>query len=159
MEAMMLDINTINGDQNKEQVEGTKKNLTWLARETGKKANWKVVQSDATKMAQAIDLKVDAIVTEPFLGPPNLIEKKVKNLIKGLNKLYLGAVKNWKKCLKKGGRLVLVIPEIHMGELVEAADLIIDRRENLGYTLVAGPLDYEREDAVVRRLIYVLELT
>lgn len=157
MEAMMLDINTINSDQNHEQVEGTKKNLSWLARESGKQAQWKVAKADATKVAEAIDLKVDAIVTEPFLGPPNLIQKKVKNLIKGLNKLYLGAIKNWKKCLKPGGRVVLVIPEIHMGELVEAADLIIDRRENLGYTLVAGPLDYEREDAVVRRRIYVLE--
>lgn len=157
MEAMVLGINSLSSDHAKDKVDGTKKNLSWLENEGGQKAQWKVLKADATKIAQAIGQAVDGIVTEPFLGPPNPTAKNLKNLIKGINKLYVGALKNWQKCLRQGGRVVMAIPEIRIGNLVERADLVIDRRENLGYTLVAGPMDYEREGAQVRRRIYVLE--
>jgi len=157
MEAMMLGINSLSSDHAQDKVEGTKRNLSWLESEEGHKAQWKVQKSDATKIANTIDFQVDAVITEPFLGPPHPTAGNLKNLIKGINKLYLGSLKNWRKCLKKGGRIVMAIPEISIGSVSERADLIIDRRENLGYTLVAGPMDYEREGAQVKRLIYVLE--
>ena len=157
MEAMTLNIRTLSFDHLAEKVEGTKQNLSWLAREEGLRTEWKVGQSDATKVSKAVGQTVDAIVTEPFLGPPHPNPKNLKNIIKGLNKLYLGALKDWSKCLKKGGRVVLVIPEMNVDNHSQKADLVIDRREKLGYTLVAGPLEYEREGAQVRRLIFVLE--
>ncbi|MCH7951386.1 hypothetical protein IH980_01425 [Patescibacteria group bacterium] len=157
MEALMLGMNTVSSDHSHKKVAGTRANLTWLCKEEKWKTKWRVMQGDATKVSQMIEIKVDAIVTEPFLGSPRFTAQKVPDIIKGLNKLYLGALKDWRKCLRKNGRVVMVIPEIRVGNLVKRADLVIDRCENLGYTLVAGPFEYDRPQARVRRQIIVFE--
>ncbi len=157
MEAMMLGLNSINSDHAKDKVDGCKNNLSWLKEKEEKQGQWRVLKADATKVAEIIDREVDAVITEPFLGPPRPKAKNLKNIIKGLNKLYLGSLKNWKKCLKQKGKVVMAIPEIRINNLTQRADLVIDTREKLGYTLVAGPMEYEREGAAVKRLIYVLE--
>lgn len=156
MEAMMLGIPTINSDLKTEQVEGTKRNLAWLARRAPQ-SEWLVHASDATKITAIVKRKVDAIVTEPYLGPRYITEQKLANIIKGLNKLYLGSLKEWRKILKTKSRVVMVLPEFRMGPLVKRADLVIDRCEKLGYTLVAGPYEYERPEAIVKRNIVVFE--
>lgn len=157
MEAMMLGINTVNSDHSQLKVEGTKENLTWLSREENTKLKWRVFKSDATKVSSQIHDKVDAVVTEPLLGPAKFSERKIPNIIKGLNKLYIGALKDWQKCLKTKARVVVVLPEFDIGGLVKRADLAIDRCENLGYTLVAGPFEYHRPQARVKRQIFVLQ--
>jgi tRNA G10 N-methylase Trm11 len=157
MEALMLGINTLSSDHSQEKVVGTKQNLDWLTREEQLKGKWRVFQSDATKVCLNLKDKVDAIVTEPYLGPAKLSRGKIHDLVKGLNKLYLGALKNWRKCLRPKARVVIVIPEFNIDNLVKRADLAIDTCENVGYTLVAGPFEYDRPQAIVKRQIYVLE--
>lgn len=157
MEALILGANIISSDYSQEKVLGTKKNLDWLREEYKFKSQYLVLESDATKIASNLEAKIDALVTEPYLGPPDLKEVNTVNIIKGLNKLYIGALRNWRAFLKKKARVVIVIPEIKTRNTRIRADLVIDRRENLGYTLVAGPLEYEREQAIVRRLIYILQ--
>jgi len=46
--------------------------------------------------------------TQPFLGKqtPNL--KKIDNLYLGLEKLYLGAFKNWRQFLKPDAKIVII---------------------------------------------------
>lgn len=157
MEALLLGAHVIASDIKKEKVQGTRRNLEWLAKAESFNARWQVFQSDATKIGNLLPKKVDAIISEPYLGPPKIQETKLADTLRGLNRLYLGALKHWRQCLKRNGRVVLVLPEFHLGQIVKRADLIIDRCENLGYTLVAGPYPYDRPQATVARLIWVLE--
>lgn len=157
MEAMMLGINSISSDHSQKKVIGTKKNLQWLIREEKLNTNWQVFQSDATKVSKNLPRKVDAVVTEPYLGPVKLTVEKIPDIVKGLNKLYLGAIKDWRALLKSKGRVVMVLPEFNVDAFVKRADLVIDRCENLGYTLVAGPFEYDRPQTKVKRLIIVLQ--
>ena len=56
---------------------------------------------------------IDAIVTEPFLGKPLKGREVKEELIKQANELksfYLETLKIFKKILKPGGRVVIVIP-------------------------------------------------
>jgi len=157
MEAMMLGINSLSSDQSPEQVKGTQDNLEWLGKQTHSDASWKVFQAEAVKVSHSLVGPVEAVVTEPYLGPRKPVREKIPNLVKGLDKLYLGALKEWRKILLPGKRVVMVLPEFDVGGLVKKADLIIDRCENVGYTLVAGPLAYERPQAEIKRQIFVLK--
>lgn len=157
LEAMDLGINSINSDLSFNKVEGTRSNLDWFTRFSPKNINWKVIHQDATQISKSISTKVDAVVTEPYLGPPNLETRNLEKIIKGLNKLYLGALKNWHNLLKKKGRVVIVLPRFKKVRTHNSATLVIDRRENLGYTLVAGPFIYARPKAEIERLIFILE--
>lgn len=157
MEGLMLGASVICSDISQKKVAGTRTNLRWLVREEEVRGEWRVIKEDATQIARRLKQKVDAIVTEPFLGAPNVTPQKLAAVVKGLNKLYLGALKQWKLCLRPNARVVMAIPEFTIGSLVKRANFAIDTCENLGYTLVAGPLEYERAGAMVKRLIYILK--
>jgi tRNA G10 N-methylase Trm11 len=157
MEAMVLGINTENFDHDIDKCRGTKKNLEWLAKIIRASSSWNVSQADATHLDESITLPADAIVTEPYLGPTNLAGKNLENIIKGLDKLYLGCLKNWRKIIKLGARIVMVLPQYNLNKLNIFAKKIIDMRENLGYTLEAGPFDYDRNHTIVKRKIIVFK--
>ena len=78
-------------------------------------------------------------------------------MAKGLEKLYIGAVKNLAKLQSEIQRLVCILPTIKVGTLVKTTANFIDRCENFGYTLQAGPLEYSRPHATIIRQIYILE--
>jgi tRNA G10 N-methylase Trm11 len=64
---------------------------------------------------------IDAVVTEPYLGPSNLKHANIKRVSelgaikKELSELYLGAFWEFKKVLKSGGRVVMVWPVWQIG--------------------------------------------
>lgn len=157
MEAMNLNIKSVSSDIKEQKVEGTAANLEWLKQKLGADVEYETLLSDVTHISDKLKKKVDCVVTEPFLGPINPQKEKIKNIIKGLDKLYLGAIKELAKCLKRGGKVVIVLPKIKIGSVEKAATLVIDRCENLGYTLVDGPFTYDRQGAKVKRLIYILK--
>jgi tRNA G10 N-methylase Trm11 len=56
---------------------------------------------------------INAIVTEPFLGPP-LYQKprgeKIKDIFSQLQSLYLGAFREFAKILEKQGKIAIIFP-------------------------------------------------
>jgi tRNA G10 N-methylase Trm11 len=105
---------------------------------------------------------IDAIVTEPFMGSPEFGEGKInpekaKNIIKGLEKMYLGCLKNWHDLLKNKGKICIAFPSIKLESTIINVKRPIDTCENLGYTKVLGPIAYGREQAVVSRNFYLFE--
>ena len=105
---------------------------------------------------------VDAIVTEPFLGSTEIgdkrhLQEKVKNMIKGLEKLYIGCLRDWQKILKPGGKVIIALPEYRIEDKMFFVKKVIDRCENLGYTTLHGPIEYSRPQAIVRREFFVLQ--
>lgn len=121
----------IGSDINPAQIEKTKKNLDWL----GKKNQLFV--SDARQISKKLAPgSIDAIVTEPYLGPD---DKQV------LEKLYLDCFADWQKILKPGGKVVIALP------------FVIDKAKIMGYSLLSGPFPYYRPQALVRRYIQIFQ--
>ena len=119
---------------------------------------------DATHISERITSPIHAIVTEPYMGDTNassygkVIElKKAKNIVKGLEKLYIGCLREWIRILIKGGVVVIALPQYVIGKETVFVKKVIDRCENLGYTLLVGPIEYGRPDAVVRREFYIFQ--
>ncbi len=133
-----------------EQVHETKANLNIMEFE----ARLEVL--DATHLSNKFH-DVDAIVTEPFLGKPNLRPDRIKYLVPGLQKLYLGCLKDWLKALKSGGYIVMVFPVFDTGKHIYKTSGVIDEKLELSYNLLKRGILYSRPNAEVRREIVILQ--
>jgi tRNA G10 N-methylase Trm11 len=103
---------------------------------------------------------IDAIITEPFLGQPirgNEKPETIEKIISNLSALYLEAFKIFAQLLKPRGKIVIVIPEWHVGNKIRKMD-IFTAISKLGFKrLDDGNLIYKRENQKVWRNITVWE--
>lgn len=165
-EALLTGWEVIGSDYSEEVVRKVKKNLEWLQDlyPPLKEHHLKVLVSEAAHISERLSANsVDTIVTEPFMGALreggiNQLNqsKKIKNIIKGLEKLYIGCLKDWKKVLKPEGKVVIALPEYVADNRTFFVKKVIDNCEILGYTVQTGPIEYSRPQAVVRRKFFVL---
>jgi tRNA G10 N-methylase Trm11 len=159
----------IGSDHDPQAVHATRDNLTWLAGRFGIDPSGigEVFCADATHVSQALSEKnIDLIVSEPFMGSTKIGDrkssistKKIKNVVKGLEKLYIGALKDWKRVLRPGGSVVIALPQYHVSGHTFFVKRVVDTCENVGYTKALGPIEYSRVGATVRRKFYILQKT
>jgi len=158
-EAMLNNINVIGIDKDKESIKQSSDNLEWLKENYPIKANYRLFNLDSRKMSSVVS-KVDAVVTEPYLGPyirklPNIEE--AKSLIFDLTNLYSSIIKQSSEILGKGKRLIIIIPRL---KTVEGKTLYIDIRslvEQNKFYLVYEPVIYAYSKSKIIREICVLE--
>lgn len=165
-EALLEHCRVIGGDQDPHIVSKARRNLEWLAtvyRDVDV-SHLVFYAGDATGVSRHIQIEsVDAIITEPFMGTTKLgggaitDEEKVRNIMKGLEKLYIGCLREWHKVLKPSGKVVIAFPEYHIKDKIYAVKKVIDMCEKLGYTNVVGPIEYGRPQAIVKRKFYLFE--
>ncbi len=164
-EALLTGWNGIGSDVNGEIVAKAIKNIAWVSEKFPAQGTARFFTSDATHVSGVLGgEKVDAIVTEPFMGSTTIATKAasgrvnmeaVQNTLKGLEKLYIGCLREWHMCLVPAGLVVMAIPSYTLGGRTLFVKKVIDRCESLGYTITAGPIEYGRPQAVVRRNFYV----
>jgi tRNA G10 N-methylase Trm11 len=136
-EAAVLGLEAIGCDIDGAQVEKTKRNLGWLGKEA------KVFLADARKTSEKLlPGSVDAIVTEPYLGPD-----------KGLESLYQACLIDWRKVLRPSGKVVIALPSFGLDQTLVTNT--IDKAVAMGYSLDQGPYSYFRPQAKVKRNICV----
>lgn len=157
-EALLTGWRVVGSDQSAEVIEKAERNIRWLSREyPAIDSSLDLLISDATHISEKVKSEsVDAIVTEPYLGSAE-IKHPIKNIIKGLEKLYIGCLKDWQKILKPKGKIVIALPEYHVGAKKYFVKKVIDSAQLSGYTTLAGPIEYSRPQAVVRREFYVFQ--
>ncbi len=165
-EAYMTSWSVMGSDVSADIVARAGKNLDWLVHafpNTGGSVG-SCITSDAVHISEHIAAgSIDAIVTEPFMGATSIANqktldsKKIKNIIKGLEKLYIGCLRDWHKILKENGRIVIALPAYAILGRVYFVKKVVDMCENLGYTIVDGPIEYSRPQAIVKRQFYILE--
>ncbi len=162
MEAALLGAQVMGSDLDATSIAGAEANLQWLAetypRAASAVANAKLKVADATHVSwPELPQKVDVIVTEPFLGKPKPQPAFLKNMFRGLEKLYLGTLKNWTSLLKPGAKIVMVWPMVQTEKHTYSLEHLIDKLGVWGYTLqVNPPVTYARPFAIVQRQIVVL---
>lgn len=113
--ALMGCQNLIGSDINPEILAGAKQNLEWLSKTYNLKLEtYNLIKSDVRLLSEKLSLhSVDAIITEPYLGPlmqGNETDEKIKKIIEELSALYLAAFREFKKILKPDGKIVIAFP-------------------------------------------------
>ncbi len=158
MEAAMRDCQIWGSDTSSDSVSGTIANIAWLETMTQLDFTSSIFQADVTKATRTgLDKNIHLIVTEPFLGKPKPLAQQVPNMIKGLEKLYLGAFKHWTQLLQPGGVVAMVFPRIEMEGKLYTWQVFIDKLAQLGYTTTLGPVVYGRPQAITQRELFVLK--
>lgn len=164
-EGLMRGCRVIGSDISEDVVTKARKNLEWLSSQYPSiKTDYHLVISDATHVSSHIEPNsVDAIVTEPFMGTSALGEKKItdptkiRGIVKGLEKLYIGALRDWAHVLKSGGNIVIALPKFEVKGRTYFVKKVVDNCENFGYTPIVGPIEYSRPQAVVKREFYIFQ--
>lgn len=161
LEALERGCKVIGSDVDEKATIGAQTNLAWFAQLAELPTDFKVFQQPvAHATSQQIGQKVTALVTEPFLGKPQAKSEQLPGIFKGLEKLYLGAFKQWQQILAPGAVVVMVFPRAELSN-GKAFDLshFVDKLGDHGYTLRVdfGAIRYARPQAQIQRDIVVLD--
>ena len=111
-EAMLMGYkNLIGSDISKKAIDDTKQNIEWTRVNYQLSiVNCQLFNKSATELSKFIKPEtVDAIATEPYLGPQRG-EFNVEKTIKELERLYSDSLKELKKVLKPNGCIVMIWP-------------------------------------------------
>ncbi len=103
--------NVIGTDISEKAIQDTKKNIAWVERRFKiKDLRFKIFNKSATELSKFIKPNsIDAIVTEPYLGPQRG-RVDFKKVTRELENLYSKSLIEFKKVLKSRGRVVMVWP-------------------------------------------------
>lgn len=142
--------NIFASDINERAINNTKININWLA----KKNSAISVEGVAIKQANALELNkqykaktIDAVITEPYLGPvnqSNLLNKENKVLLE-LENVYNQFIGQVVDVLKPGGRLVIVVP------IIAGKTFAYKKALTAGNMLELFPANYSIEEAKYSR--------
>lgn len=163
-EALVMGWNVVGADNDATAVERARGNLRWLMEHhEAEGVTSRLHVSDAVHISESVDAAtIDAIVTEPYMGPTEIAvgrksAEELKNIVKGLEKLYIGCLRDWLRVLKPRGVVMMALPVYTLGGRTYFVKKVIDMCETLGYTISTGPIEYGRPQAVVKRSFYLFQ--
>lgn len=155
--------NIVGSDISKKAAEDSKNNLEWLKQNYQlPTADYQLINVDVREISRKIKAEsVGGIATEPYLGPTMRAENrkaKIESQIRELSDLYISAFKEFKKVLKKGGKIVIIFPAINdrgrlrylniLEEIIktgfEISDFVPDKVKNMIQKTSRGSLLYAR---------------
>ena len=111
-EAMLMGYkNIIGADISNRAIEDTKTNVAWIEQNFKiKSSNLKLINSDAVQISKHIaPNSVDAIITEPYLGPQRG-KFDINKTIGELERLYSRSLAEFKKIFRPNGKIVMIWP-------------------------------------------------
>lgn len=178
---LMGNKNIICSDIDKDKITDIQENINWLFKKYNNLKrndyNLRIYQSDVKVLTGHISpLTIDAIVSEPYLGPAlrgKPASAKIAKIITELEALYLAAFDAFKIILKQGSRVVIIFPlfrnedNVFTLRILEALAQKGFSRQNpipdkasffakIGPT-ARGSLIYQRPDQKVEREIFIFE--
>lgn len=133
--------NLFGSDISKRAIDDTYTNFSWL-KDLYKIENVKLKLAIRNVLALSKFIKsesADAIITEPFLGPQRGMIN-FQAVISELETLYSGAIKEFQKVLKPGGKVVMVWPSFYGQRAISPSYDGFDMINLLPENLKANPL-------------------
>ncbi len=138
MEALLMEINVIGMDIDEKQVKYSRANLRWLIPHLKRQMKIKIIQGDATELKRHIHEKIDAICTEPDLGPvqkEQIQYNKAIEIKQKLEQLYYKVLREAIQILEPKKRIVLTTPRYNTNRGIIAVD-IKNISQKLGFKIV-----------------------
>lgn len=132
-EALLLGFTSVIGkDSSRKAVDDTKENLKWLIDRSPQLKNENidinVELTEVKNLSKVIRMQsVDAIVTEPYLGPPlhgRPNGKYIQRIHQEVSPLYLTAFTEFSKILKPKGTIVMIFPAFELGGVMHFVDIL-----------------------------------
>jgi len=176
--AMMGFKNLYGADTSLRAVESAKENMEWAKQKRHlTDLNCRIDSIDARSLTKTFSLEsIDAIVTEPLLGPLKYQNQKyeVRQIINELSALYLEFLTEAKKILKNDGRLIMIWPIFVVDNEVIYLP-ILNEVKNMGWQIISpvqnqelknlsfikinprGALIYGRPDQKIKREIFIFK--
>ena len=118
--AMLIKLNVIGIDNDKQSVMQTRKNLEWTKKRFNLKNNFKIIEGDSRNINRHLEKNfVDIVVTEPYLGPyirKTLSLKEARKLCNELESLYSKFFESLKYVIKDNSRVVFIAPRFKTKE-------------------------------------------
>jgi tRNA G10 N-methylase Trm11 len=164
-EALLMGFKIAGADIKSSAVKKCKSNLRWIKSKYKVKSEYSIHHSEILHLSERIT-EADCIVTEPYLGPflrklPGELE--ARRIAKELNELYSDILRESSNILKKGSKMVIIVPafktknnkNIRIGfqSLIEPNGFRIF--QPLNNKLI--PIEYRLKSSKIRRKIYILE--
>lgn len=142
--ALMGYKNLIGSDLSAKAIEDSQRNFTWVINNQKILClNYDLQKLDVQKISQKInETTIDAIVTEPYLGPPRKggeTEDEILATHKSLEKLYLNAFNEFYKILEPKGKIVIIFPVFYLKDKKIFLD-ILDKIKKLKFKII-NPLE------------------
>ena len=107
----------IGADVSPQAVQDSQENLEWIKNRFDiSTSSVDLYQQDATTISSLVSPEsVDAIVTEPYLGPQRG-RMDIHNVVANLEDLYTQCLKEFQRILKSRGRIVMIFPTFKTGK-------------------------------------------
>ncbi len=166
-EALLQNFHIIGSDISPIAINNTIANLKWLISSFSlSRPNYRQTLPKSIFLADAttnqLSQPADAIVTEPFLGPPlkNTIDQSLaQERIKQLFPLYSRFLHNVHHNLKSQGYLVLVLPvfQTSTSPIIFPLSSLLDQKLQKNYTIIRSNLIYRQPKQHIHRQILVLQ--
>lgn len=162
MEALLMEKNVVGSDIDPRMVEYSQKNCQWFKEnfQQAAKQSFRVFERDARFLNKnLIPEKIDAIVTEGYLGEPvsqiPSPEEREKTF-RELANLHLNWLKAVNPLIQKNSRIVMCVGAFKTHQRIEHLPKFEQLAQTAGYKVVET-FTYDRPDQIVARDIKVLE--
>lgn len=169
-EALLMGYKKIIGtDISKEAVKNSQENIKWLTEKISKSkfliskqflnSNVQVFQTDVREISKKLPLNsIDAIVTEPYLGPIKIsnLKNQISKIILELSDLYIITFKEFKKILKADGQIAIIFPVFNY--IPNSPDLengfiskkILNKIKQIGFKVITSIPENLRKHPVIK---------
>ncbi|MDO8537872.1 MAG: DNA methyltransferase [archaeon] len=167
MEAMNSGKNAVGVDKDAEMIESAKKNLNWFRKQYNNSMNYKLALGDSSRLSSLVQKnEIDAVATEPYLGPLISIlpsEERTKKLVSELERLYSSMFSELGKILKKDSIVVIILPQLiaNSNKRFRVREQVFYSHGFRNFHIIPelkehNPYLYRDEESKIERLIYVL---
>lgn len=160
IEAMLMGKEAIGSDIDPRLVDFSKINCEWAQKEFSTKSSFRIFQKDAQDLTkQDLPEKIDAIITEGYLGKPISkipASKYQEGSFKELANLHSRWLRNIHELTPTNCKIVMCVTAYKIGRNLVHLPNFAELAKQAGYK-ITDTYTYDREDQIVARDIKVLE--
>jgi tRNA G10 N-methylase Trm11 len=167
LESLMSGINVLGSDIDPKALMYTEENIKWLSEKNLSQDvkydlfELDVLNPNAKIVNQVKNTGVDAVVCEPYMGPPQkryIDDKEADKLLSNVKDLYIHLFDIFKKISFEGFRVVMVIPsyKTKIGWRSISLGDIVDSRWELENKKHGRDLKWKRNNSIIMRNIFIL---
>jgi tRNA G10 N-methylase Trm11 len=167
LEGLVAGYNVIGSDNDDKAVKYSTDNIKWLSQQgvlgdvKYNVFNLDVVEPDKKLVTELRNTAIDAIVCEPFMGPPQfrtMATAKANTLLEEVSSLYEGLFKILDNIKKYQMRMVIVVPSFKTdsGWATMSINSIVGKKWEIENRKYGEDLHWERPNSIIRRNIFIL---